>query len=475
MSEQQIRKSVIAGTWYPADANELRKEIRELLDLARPVKIPGNIIALISPHAGYAYSGPTAAMSYRQIKGQSYDAVIIIAPSHREAFQGASVYTGDAYETPLGLVPVEKTIANALVQIDPVIRSSMDGHREEHALEIHLPFLQETLKDLKIVPIVMWDYSLENCQKLAAGITKAVQGRNVLLIASTDLYHGYSQEECEATNDRTIKNMLKLEPEQLCERFQKQELQACGAGPVIVVEMVAKSLGADATKLLQRTNSNEVTGKDGGYVVGYASIAIYTKSSDMQTIDKASKVGVDMGLSDDDKATLLTIARQAIECAVSGKSAPKLTVSSPILNEQRGGFVTLTKHSQLRGCIGYIQAVKPLAETIQEMAQAAATRDPRFTPVKKNEVDDLHIEISVLTPIREISDVNEIEVGKHGIIIERGMRSGLLLPQVATEYGWDRTTFLQHTCQKAGLPMDAWQQKDTVIKIFSADIFEEEE
>ena len=128
----------------------------------------------------------------------------------------------------------------------------------------------------------------------------------------------------------------------------------------------------------------------------------------------------------------------------------------------------------LRGCIGYIHALKQLDETIIEMAQAAAFRDPRFPPVTKDEFDDLEIEISVLTPIREIEDINEIEVGKHGIIIERGGYSGLLLPQVATDYGWDRETFLEHTCNKAGLPTDAWKQEGTKIKIFSADIFHEE-
>jgi AmmeMemoRadiSam system protein A len=155
----------------------------------------------------------------------------------------------------------------------------------------------------------------------------------------------------------------------------------------------------------------------------------------------------------------------------SGKEVPKFQVKSEKLNELRGAFVTITKKGSLRGCIGHIKGVKPLYKSVEEMAAAAAFQDPRFPPVTKKELKDLDIEISVLTPFEQISDVSEIEVGKHGLYIERGFYSGLLLPQVATEYNWDRDTFLEHTCRKAGLPPDAWKDKETRIYIFSADIF----
>jgi AmmeMemoRadiSam system protein A len=160
-----------------------------------------------------------------------------------------------------------------------------------------------------------------------------------------------------------------------------------------------------------------------------------------------------------------------IENRVKGKPVPDFKIESPILKENRGAFVTLQKQGQLRGCIGYIEGHGPLHHTIQEMAEAAAFRDPRFSPVKEKELSELDIEISVLTPLQRIKDVNEIQVGTHGIYIKKGWYSGLLLPQVATEYGWDRQTFLEHTCQKAGLPSTAWKEKDTEIYIFSADIF----
>jgi AmmeMemoRadiSam system protein A len=175
--------------------------------------------------------------------------------------------------------------------------------------------------------------------------------------------------------------------------------------------------------------------------------------------------------SPEEKALLHKLARGAIEHRLLGKPLPSLEEETPRLGEKRGAFVTLKRQGQLRGCIGYTQAVKPLSRTIMEMAQAAAFQDPRFPPLAGSELKDLDIEISVLTPFRLIKDVQEIQVGKHGLFMERGGRSGLLLPQVATEYQWDRQTFLQHTCLKAGLPRDAWKDAATRIYVFSAEIF----
>ncbi|UCD71721.1 MAG: AmmeMemoRadiSam system protein A [Syntrophobacterales bacterium] len=185
----------------------------------------------------------------------------------------------------------------------------------------------------------------------------------------------------------------------------------------------------------------------------------------------SKRVGVELGLSDQEKETLRHIAKTVIESKARGKPVPEFTVDSQVLKEKRGAFVTINKGGQLRGCIGYVQAYKPLYQTVEEMAAQAAFNDPRFDPVTEKDLPDLEIEISVLTPLRRITDVEKIEVGKHGILIEKGFYSGLLLPQVATEYDWDRKTFLEHTCLKAGLPTNAWKDKDVVISIFSADIF----
>ncbi len=474
MEQQEVRKSAVAGTWYTDDSDELRKEISRYLENAKLAHVSGEIFALVSPHAGYAYSGFTAANAYKQVMGNKYDAVIVIAPSHREMFYGASVYNKDGYETPLGVAPVEKSIADAIINYDEQIRFTMKGHHDEHSLEIQLPFLQVAIPDLKIVPIVFWDHSWKNCNLLADAITKAVKDKKVLIVASSDLYHGNSYNECKKVDNNTLKQVVELKPKKLCQDFEKQQLMACGAGGIVVAELVAMNLGANKAKIVYQTNSNDVTGSKGGYVVGYGAVAIY-KDEEGAKQEKDDKVGVESGLSDGEKKELLALARKTIKNVLQDKTLPNPKYKFPLFKEKRGAFVTLNKNRMLRGCIGYIFAIKPLEDTIIDMAQAAAFRDPRFPPLVMDEFEDLEVEISVLTPIREIKDVEEIEVGKHGIIIERRGNSGLLLPQVATEYGWDRTTFLEHTCQKAGLPKDSWKKKGTIIKIFSADVFHEEE
>ena len=184
-----------------------------------------------------------------------------------------------------------------------------------------------------------------------------------------------------------------------------------------------------------------------------------------------SAVAPELHLTRDQKITLLKVARQTIAAVTAGKIIPKFDFSENIFQEKRGAFVTLHKNHELRGCIGYVIGYSPLLATVQEMAEAAAMRDPRFSPVKSDEVNDLEIEISVLSPLRKIKNMEEIEIGVHGIMLEKYYKTGLLLPQVATEYGWDRVQFLQHTCLKAGLHKDAWDGPETTIQIFSADVF----
>lgn len=180
-------------------------------------------------------------------------------------------------------------------------------------------------------------------------------------------------------------------------------------------------------------------------------------------------------LTEQEKQQLLQIARLAIERRLKGEPLPDFGPISERLLQKQGAFVTLHKRGALRGCIGYIEPVSPLYLAVAEMAQAAAFEDPRFAPLTEDELPEVDIEISVLSPTREISDLEEIKVGEHGLIVQQGIRKGLLLPQVATEYDWDRTTFLRHTCLKAGLPADAYKQKGTSIKVFSAQVFGEKQ
>jgi len=469
MSGKNVRESVIAGSWYPGDPARLTKDIKGYLKRVLVHKIEGDLTALISPHAGYLYSGQVAAHAYKLLEGKEYDIVVIVAPSHRAYFKGASVYPRGGYRTPLGIVPIAEEVTEALMNKSTLIDAIPKAHAQEHSLEIQLPFLQVVLGEFRLVPIVMGDQDFPTCKEVSTAIADAIKGKNALLIASTDLSHFHPYENAMTLDQVVLDHVNAFDPEGLSKALKKGQCEACGGGPVVAVMLAAQALGADKSEVLNYANSGDVTG-DHSSVVGYMAAALY-KSAKTQKVHKKGKVGVDLGLNEEEKKTLHEIAHTVIWNKASGKEVPEFNITSERLKELRGAFVTITKKGSLRGCIGHIRGVKPLYKSVEEMAAAAAFQDPRFPPVTKKELKDLAIEISVLTPFKQITDVKEIEVGKHGIYMERGFYSGLLLPQVATEYGWDRDTFLEHTCRKAGLPHDAWKEKDIKIYIFSADIF----
>ena len=240
---------------------------------------------------------------------------------------------------------------------------------------------------------------------------------------------------------------------------------------MVTAMLIAHRLGANKSKVLYYANSGDITGDHSG-VVGYMAAAFWANPTGAKEHgSQREKATVDLGLASEEKLLLLQFARDVIEAHCHGGKAMEPEVTSSSLTEPRGAFVTLHQKGKLRGCIGYIHAQQPLIKTVAEMAMAAAFNDPRFPPVSADDLSLMDLEISVLTPLRQISTAEEIQVGKHGIYIKRGGCSGLLLPQVATHWGWDRTTFLEHTCTKAGLAEDAWKDDESEIYVFSADIF----
>ena len=464
--KEEIRPPAVAGAFYTSDAKALSDQIKDFLSKVPAKTLSGKIIALISPHAGYMYSGQVAAYGYKLLEGKKFDTVVVIAPSHRAYFRGASVYNKGAYQIPLGLIPVNTELAQQLIKQDDLITYVKQAHTQEHSLEVQLPFLKIVLGDFKLLPIVIGDYDLATCESISEAIYQVVKDKNVLIVASSDLSHFHPYDEAVELDKIVINHVKKFDAGGLFQDTSSKRCEACGAGPMITTMLLAKKLGANKSEHLFYANSGDVTGDKSG-VVGYMSAVLYGNPGQ----EKGKKAGKDSGLTDEEKEILYKIARAAIESRCTGEKYPEIKITSKTLKEKRGAFVTLHKRGNLRGCIGYIRAQKPLHETIKEMALAAAFQDNRFKPVKKDELKDIDIEISVLTPLKKIDSIEEIEVGKHGIYIIKGFHSGILLPQVATEYGWDRNTFLEHTCTKAGLPTDAWKKKDTEIYIYSADIF----
>lgn len=473
MRKEEIRHSVIAGSWYPGNPVTLENEIKSFLANVESPKVRGRIVALISPHAGYMYSGQVAAYAYKQVQGEKISTVIIVAPSHRAYFHGASIYKKGSYETPLGLVPLDYAMIDSIMSNDSDIGYVPQAHAQEHSLEIELPFLQVVLRDFKLVPIVMGDQSWDNCMKLANAIVKAVKtapgSKSILLVASSDLSHFHPYKSAVELDKTLLDDVGEFNPQKLNESLQKGKCEACGGGPIMTIMLAAKGLGATKAKVLKYENSGDVTG-DKSSVVGYMAAVLYDNPGTHDPRE-SKKVGVDLGLTQEDKATLHEIAKTVINNSCKGEPIPKFNVDSPRLKEPRGAFVTIHKNGQLRGCIGQIRALKPLYETISEMAYAAAFEDPRFPHLRAEELPYIDIEISVLTPFRKISDVKEIELGKHGLMMKRHGYSGLLLPQVPVEWNWDKKEFLEHTCLKAGLPKDAWKDTDTEIYVFSAEVF----
>ena len=469
-----VREPAAAGParFYPSDPRQLAAQLDELLSGVQEIEVEGDILALVVPHAGYIYSGGIAAQAYKQIEERDVGTVVLVGPSHHMRFPWVSVYDSGQWRTPLGLVPIDSELAQAIISGNSAIRSAPELHAQEHSLEVQVPFLQKVVDNLRIVPIMMGDQSPSLCESLGRALAGALRGKTALLVASTDLYHGYSYDECRQIDHTTVDLMRRYAHAALAESLETGGAQACGGGPVVAVMTAAKLLGGKDVRVLEHTSSADITGQKTGWIVGYVSALVTgERVSGGSGKAEAPKVAEDeFALSEDERRELREIAWRAIEGKVTTGEAPPVGAASERLATKRGVFVTIKKHGQLRGCIGYIEPVEALAKAVSTMAVAAATGDPRFPPVSERELPELSYEITVLTPLRRIDDPEEIQVGTHGLYIKMGGHAGLLLPQVAVEYGWDREEFLEHTCEKAGLPRDAWRE-GAEIYVYSGEIF----
>jgi len=396
------------------------------------------------------------------------------------AFPFNSIYDGDAYSTPLGQVPVDKEFAAKLPAMNPLIKFSDQGHTEvegrwEHALEDELPFLQRVLGNFKLVPIVMGDQSYENSRALGVALASLIQqeGRtstgefNTLIVASSDLSHYHPYDDAVTEDHKTLKAIEEWDYYNLSLNSERRLWEACGGGGIVAAMIAAERLGANRATVLKYANSGDVT-TDKGRVVGYGSVVLTKEAA-----ARGSK-NADFKLGDKERSALMNIARTSVETAVR---QGKLYECSPggldALARDRGAFVTLKEKGGLRGCIGYITPMKPLCMTVRDVAAMAALRDTRFQPVVPSELGQLEYEISVLSPLRRVTDWKQIQVGRDGLLVWKAESQGVLLPQVASEGHWDRTTFLNQTCVKAGLPARCWQDEDTDVFRFTALVFGE--
>jgi MEMO1 family protein len=467
-AQPAVKQPNVAGAFYPGDAVELSAMVDGFLKKAcesgKSDTVNGSIFGLISPHAGYPFSGQTAAYGYRLLQGRSFKTVVVIGPQHSINFNGASVYLQGAFKTPLGDIEIDQQFAQKLINKDPNVIFEPSVFEREHSIEVQLPFLQKVLKGFRIVPIMMGNCDLALCGRLAAMLKTAIGDRkDVFVIASSDMYHGYDYDECDRVDNKTLSLVQQMDENGLYSGLRDGSLQFCGGLPVVTLMKLAKGLGHNKAIVLSHTNSAVVTGNmvKGIWTVGYSSVVI-----------DQEKGGAIMLLNKEQQKKMLELARKSIETYLKTGKKLQVTETDPVLIKEMGAFVTLHEKGQLRGCIGNMVGRQPLYLTIRDMAVEAATGDPRFSPVKTSELKDIALEISVLSPMERVDSADKIQMGVHGVLVRRGFNSGVFLPQVATETGWNKEQFLSELCsQKAGLPADAWKDKNTELYIFTAEVF----
>ncbi len=466
---QDIKTPNVSGQFYSSNPEVLSVSIDNFI-LSADVKPSQNPVRIIiAPHAGYVFSGGVAAYGYKAASQGNYKTIIVIGLSHFVDFEGFAIWPKGDFRTPLGDISVDEEFCQKLISATEKIKPFPKAFEKEHSLEVQLPFLQKTFKGYRVVPLLTGRPSFDDCRALAAALNDAVGNRrDVLVVVSTDMSHYHDDSTARAMDSKTLSFIKNLDIENFWKKSLNRESEMCGFVGVTTGLLYAKLRGLNSVDVLRYANSADVT-SDKSRVVGYASV-IFSKESEgaMKKDDlQLSPLNIQQ------KKKLLDIAQKTMDTYIQTGKILDIHESDPRLLSKEGAFVTIHKHGQLRGCIGNIVGEGPLSLTVRNMAVASATKDPRFSPVVKNELSEIDIEISVLSLPEKISDPNLVLPGIHGVIVSRGLgHEGVFLPQVATEQGWSREEFLSNLCaRKAGLPPDCWKDPQTTLEIFTADVF----
>jgi MEMO1 family protein len=511
-----------AGTWYNADGSQLNQQLSDYLARAsdelkaNPVDdsfseqtpVSRNILAVTVPHAGYMFSGQTAAFAYEKLKGRTIKRVFILGPSHYRAFRGAALPTQSVFATPLGNLKVDETVIKALAQF-PYFREYREVHDQEHSLEMQLPLVKKVLGDVSIVPLAIG--TLENAQevRMIANILRRYMGAGDLVVVSSDFTHYGPRFDYQPFKQDIPQNIKKLDEGafgclanvdlEAFMRFRETTHDTiCGFYPcALLLAMLPK--GCHATLLKYETSQNVIFDADQNSV---SYLAIVFSSEDEKAVWETEAHKEELApLSQADGATLVKVARRSIEAHLRNE---KPQFDDLITKEQgnifrdfRGAFVTLflrgqnqealeeperppstsrqshrRENKRLRGCIGYIYPVKSLLEAVAENAVSAATRDPRFSPVAESELPDLEIEVNVLTPPKPVKSWQDIRLGVDGVVMHKHGQQAVFLPIVAIEFGWDLQETLRQLSLKANCGPNGWRD-DASFDVFQATSFEE--
>ncbi len=466
LQQVSVRKAAVSGQFYPKDQDELKETITGYLLSAAKQNSEIKPRILFAPHAGLEFSGKTAAYAYKQIEGHQYSRVIILSGNHHHKSKKAAVYDQGSWETPLGAVDVDETIGLMLIDEEKSIISNPTMFTQDHTIEMEILFLQSVLNDFKIVPILLGQVDESVIEALAQKLYE-IMDENTLIVVSTDLSHYPTWEVANQVDHQTINAIVGgsretylNSVEHLTQEYASQiDTHACGTKAVEVALQTAELLEISDFELIVYSNSGDITG-DHSRVVGYAAIV-------------ASKDHLPGSfLNESAKKEALAIARETLESYLTGGGTPQFSPHSRYLYFPLGAFVTLENGDQLRGCIGHFEPAIPLHRVIQQAAIDAATKDHRFKNVTSSEMNEIEIEVSIMTPRRKIDSWEEIELGKHGVVVQKSKISGTFLPQVATDTGWSKEEFLKELCsQKAGLARNCYQDPSVALYVFEAQIF----
>jgi AmmeMemoRadiSam system protein B/AmmeMemoRadiSam system protein A len=467
----QAREMAVAGAFYPADKAALTAFVDTALVPCDKKKLPGGIVAVVAPHAGYEFSGRVAGLSYSCIN-DSYDTVVVLGTGHYVAVKGAALLASDDYKTPLGVVKTDRALAAALIKASPLFTDDPAAHEKEHSIEVQLPFLQRRLKKpFKLVAATLNTGDLGDLKKIGAALAAALKGKKALIVISSDFSHYPDEKTAEASDGAMVLALQGMDPELvwtasrllLAKKVPALETCACGEAALEAGLYAARLLGASSFVPLKISNSYLEDPAAGGpeKVVGYVSGAFV----------KAGHASA-LALSVPQKQALLKEARLTLENSFAGKEPPAGLEADPRLNLPGAAFVTLTESGALRGCVGTVEPQMTLMDAVRYGAYSAAFRDGRFQPLKPEELPKLKIEVSVLSLLKPVKAA-DIKPGTMGVVAVQDGKSGLFLPQV-----WEqipaKEQFLGELCaQKAALPRGCWKDPKTKLYSFTVDAVKE--
>lgn len=422
-----IRNPVVSGQFYPESPDQLKAMIERMVDEKVAKE---EVIGLVSPHAGYIYSGPVAGAVISKIKFK--DTFIIIGPNHTGRGKPLSIMTQGRWKTPLGEVEIDSELGKQILTTSSHLEEDNVAHQYEHSIEVQLPFLQYFRKDIRIVPIILAYSSGATYKEVGKELARAVKdlSKEVIIIASSDMTHYEPQESAQRKDNKAIEAILDLNEDELLKRVDKLKISMCGYAPAVSLISAAKELGATGAELVKYQTSGDTTA-DYSSVVGYAGIIIK---------------GIEM-------SPLVRLAKETVETYVKEGKTPQPEELTPEMRPRAGVFVSIHKSGGLRGCIGTFEPTRQnVAEEIIANAVSSATKDPRFSPIAPNELNDLSYSVDVLTAPEPIESKDQLDPKKYGVIVEAGFRRGLLLPDLE---GVDTVDHQIDICrQKAGIAPD---------------------